>query len=1113
MEDLLLAPPIPAPRILTRATSANNWTSPRPPPHELAFLPRAVSDQGWVSTTKWAAGVLMCAASVLCAPPARALDPHRAIHQYVSRTWGVAEGLPQNSINATVQTPDGYLWLATEEGVVRFDGARFTIFSEATNDAITHNDVTDLCVDGGGALWVAVRGGGVLRYEHGAFRVWHAADGLVDDFAMRVACGPADDVWAGTSRGVTHFHHGKLTSYAAKDGMPSDNVTALVVDPEDAAWVGTDAGVVRLSPGAPPRVYGAAEGLRFDTVTQLKRLRDGTLLVAGRGAIARLGDDGTFTSFAGAAELPTHDVTSIVEDSDGNLWVGTREGGIHRRDNDGEWSTFGADQGLADDVVQSLMEDSEKSLWIGTETRGVQRLANSKIVTYGRFDGITGGLAWSIFEDRDGNIWVGTRGAGAQRRGPDGTVRTFATKDGMPADTVYGIAQAPDGAMWFATQGGGVARMDQDGKFTVWDTSHGLSDNWARSVFADSHGNVWIGMEGGGLDRLKDGKLTHYSTDDVLASNVVRMIREDRTGVVWFGTDGGGVTRFGDEKFTTLRKSDGLSDDSVIAVTLDDDGTYWFGTYHGVTRMQNGKLFPASTKDGLFTNIAFTVLNGSDDSLFMSSNMGITEIKKRDFDLLAKGLAPSIKGKLFGVSDGMKIAECNGGSPAGIRAHDGKLWFATMGGAVMIDPAALRPNPTPPPVVIESLKVNRLDVALHGGELRLEPGSRDFELTYTAMSFLEPERVRFRYRLVGFDQDWVEAGPRRAAFYTNLSPGSYTFRVIAANADGTWNETGAQAAFVLLPHFYETWPFYVIVGVGVVLLAGAVFRARVAQLRAYSRELERRVAARTRELGEALSSLEAKDKRISEDLEQARAFQQGILPKLPDRKDVRFGVCYAPADQVGGDVYDVCEIEKDIIRVFMADTTGHGVQASLRTMVLRTEYDAVKRTAESPGRALEQVNRRLFARHKDLELRCNAVCFDVRLNGLAGDGIGGVGGARVTYANCAQPPLLHASASGVDEVYEKGPFLAMTDEIALSEREIALAPGDRLLVFTDGVFEQEDQKGAQFGFEPLTKLLADGAVAPSELVDDACAKVRAFAGRTTLDDDVTIICVAVPKTS
>ena len=1044
-----------------------------------------------------AAAAVGLAASLGVVSEARALNPARAIHQYVSHSWNVDSGLPQNSVKGIAQTPDGYLWLGTEEGLVRFDGIRFTIFNEGSASEISGNDMDAMCTDGAGTLWVAAREGGLIRYADGKLRTFHEAEGIASDILTSIACGGAEEAWVGSPKGLLHYLRGTITKIGVADGLPGESVSALTLDPDGTVWVGTDRGLAKVAGGTASTV-----ALPRDPVTAVYQSPKGALLVGTRGRVRML-EKGAWVAYGAEEGLPEHDISALLVDRDENLWVGFREGGLRRRTPAGKWSAYIGEQGLAGNVVGALFEDREGNLWVGWEGDGAERLTNPKVVTYSKNDGITGALVWSVFEDRDERLWIGTRAGGVHRRSKDGTIVTYTKKDGLPADTVFGIDQDPQGNMWFATEGGGVARLDEANHVTVLSTKEGIASDWVRAVHADHRGNVWIGTEGGGLDLYRDGKITHFGQSEWLASETVRTISEDATGTVWFGTEGGGVARYEDGKFSAIRKKDGLSDDSVVSVARDDDGALWFGTYHGLTRYKDGKYKVATTKQGLFNDTLYAALFGNDDRLYMPTNMGISSISREDFEAYARGVKTQLSPEVFGKADGMKIAECNGGSPAAVRGKDGKLWFANGAGAVMLDPSAIKKNPVPPPVLIESMEVDHKDLPLRllRDRVELAPGARDFEFRYTALSFAEPERVRFKYKLEGFDKDWVDAGARRTAYYTNLSHGDYRFRVIAANNDGVWNEAGAELALRLAPHFYETVPFYVGVGAFALLLGGAIFRLRVAQLRAHARELERKVQERTRELGLANRELAAKDLRISQDLEQARAFQQGILPKLPSMEGLRFGVVYRPADLVGGDIYDIVAVGEKI-RVFIADTTGHGVQASLRTMVLRTEYDALKRTSRSPAQLLCDVNRRLFERYPDLELRSNALCFDIERNGA--------GGARVTFANAAQPPLLHATNSHVAEVYEPGPFLAMMEEIEISERAIELAPGDRLLAYTDGVYEQENRSGEPFGFERMTAIFADKALDAGGIVEKLRAEVEMYAGGP-LEDDVTIVCIEAKR--
>jgi serine phosphatase RsbU (regulator of sigma subunit) len=422
------------------------------------------------------------------------------------------------------------------------------------------------------------------------------------------------------------------------------------------------------------------------------------------------------------------------------------------------------------------------------------------------------------------------------------------------------------------------------------------------------------------------------------------------------------------------------------------------------------------------------------------------------------------------------------------------MWFATTEGLAVVDPEHLPHNDVPPPVLVEEVRVNQ--ARARDGE-RLAAGAREFELRYAAPSFAVPERVRFKYRLDGFDADWVAAGSRRVAYYTNLAPGAYTFRVMAANEDGVWNDSGARFAFSVAPYFHQTRTFWAAVILAIGAAVYGVFRLRTRQLHARAAVLEQHVRERTVELSHANAELEAKDRRKQRDLLQAQSFQQRLLPALPYSPAVRFAAGYQPADVVGGDIYDVSELAPGRFRLFLADTTGHGVQASLRTMVLKTEYDRLKRTAASPAALLSALNAVLIASFPALEMRCSAVCVDLVVTS---------GGApHAIYANAAHPPMLHVGPNGIDEVYIASAFLGMMDDPEFEEKTIALSAADRIVLTTDGLLEQENGRDEAFGFDRVRVLASVRTVSIDKLARRLVEDVIAFAAPGALADDVAIL--------
>jgi diguanylate cyclase (GGDEF)-like protein len=452
-------------------------------------------------------------------------------------------------------------------------------------------------------------------------------------------------------------------------------------------------------------------------------------------------------------------------------------------------------------------------------------------------------------------VWLGTRGSGVTRF-HNGVFTTFSTKNGLSGDFVRSVYEDGQGRLWVGTWGDGLDRL-QGGAFQAFHEKDGLPSDIVRCLYRDRAGTLWVGTDAGGLTEVHDGHFRVHGVREGLSSSTVLAILEDREGSLWIGTEGGGLDRYFHGKFTAYTAKDGLSDDTVLALYEDSDGCLWIGTDGGgLGRLKDGRFTRFTRKDGLFDDAQYAILEDGRGNLWMSSSRGIFSVRRQDLEDFAEKKSAGFTSVSFGRSDGMRSAECSGFTqPAAWKTHDGRLWFPTIEGAVVIDPDHIKTNMIAPPVVIERAaadhrelpRLARLDLALERGEL---------EFHYTALSFVDPERVRFHYKLEGFDPDWIDAGSRRVAFYTNIPPGKYTFRVRACNNDGIWNEEGDSLRFSLKPRFRQTGFFYGLCGLGLVFVGFGAARVRVARARARQRDLEQQVAERTVQLEEANTKLQ-----------------------------------------------------------------------------------------------------------------------------------------------------------------------------------------------------------------------------------------------------------------
>ena len=560
---------------------------------------------------------------------------------------------------------------------------------------------------------------------------------------------------------------------------------------------------MEIGEGGTVRIRGKKDGLPSDLIWSLHRDRSGALWVGSDGAgLVRISKE-RIESFGVADGLAHPFVRSIGEDREGSVWIGTN-GGLNRF-RDRKVLVYGAREGLPDENVRSVARTTGGTLWAGTDSGGIAALRGERFVVPPEAEALRGVPIRSVVAAPGNVLWIGTNGAGLIRLS-GGKLTRFTKKDGLPSDIVYAVALDAKGNVWAGTYGAGVASYDGR-RFTVIDRARGLPREVIRCLLAGRDGAMWIGTDAGGLVRLKDGVLSVLDTRHGLASDVVFSLHEDAEGLLWIGTAGG---------LSLLRR--------------------------------DGSLRSVGLADGLPDEKVFQILEGDADSLWMSSNKGIFRVSRADVVERMAGRRGPFTARALGRADGLPTAQCNGASsPAGLRDADGRLWFPTLKGLVGVDPARLRSNTTVPPVVIHRVLVDGRPVA-GVSPVELPPRTGKIEIHYDGLSFQAPEKVRFRYRLEGFEASWVDAGTRRSAFYTSLPPGDFVFRVVAANNDGVWNETGARFAFRLKPGLHQRLGFRVGAAAVLLLAVGTGYAIRMRGVRARHTELQRLVDERTRSL-------------------------------------------------------------------------------------------------------------------------------------------------------------------------------------------------------------------------------------------------------------------------
>jgi len=804
-----------------------------------------------------ASGYALVAALLLVAG-ADALDRSKAVTQHHYQAWLTEDGLPQISVQDVLQDHHGYLWLGTQEGLVRYDGARFVVYDSRNTETIDNNYITSLLQTADRTLWIGTYGGGVLRYHQDAFTALTEADGLSSGIVHDLVETDGGEVWIGTENGLSRYRDGVIDVYGADDGLPHEMVQALLVDREGTLWVGTRGGGIARWKDGRLTVPDLGGPLASELISSLVEDRSGAVWIGTQDAGLYRHADGELRRYGTADGLSSEIVVTVDQDSDGGLWVGTYDGGLCRL-SDELFDCLTPAEGLEHAHITSLLEDTEGNLWFGSLGGGLNRLRDAKFTSFTPTEGLTTAGVWVLLEGQRG-LWVGTE-AGLDLLVDDRFV-TYAGQAATAEDALMAIHEDPDGTLWTGLYGGGLRRL-KDGRWTTYTTVHGLADDQVFSVLPDREGGLWLGTRRG-LNLFKDGQFTTFTTADGLPHDNIRVLQMDRQGVLWIGTRGGGIARYQYGAFTPFEPASGLRPNQkmVYAIHEDADGTLWFGTLGGLIRHADGETQVFTVDDGLFDDIAYAIVEDDDGYLWMSCNRGVYRVAKEDLVAYAAGALDRIPSESFGRADGMPDTECNGGShPAGYRTADGRLWFPTVGGVASIDPRQMRRNEVPPPVRIEAVQIDeqRLEP---DGYVELQPGRKRVEIRYAALSLTAGDQVRFKYILEGADRSWSGETDRREVVYSSIPHGNYRFRVIACNNDGVWNETGDEFSFRVRPHVYQTSWFATLVA-SIALLSLAVGHGiRVRRLTRRTEELENAVDERTQELrkmAEELKELSLRD--------------------------------------------------------------------------------------------------------------------------------------------------------------------------------------------------------------------------------------------------------------
>ena len=772
---------------------------------------------------------------LLWCPDAPALNPSLDVSQYAHTAWTYRNGFMQGAVNAIAQTPDGYLWLGTQSGVVRFDGVRAVPLPLRPGQQLPSTSVGTLLAARDGTVWIGTLDG-LVSWKNGQLTAYPA---LARRTVLALLQDRAGTVWAGGLAGPTGTLcaiRGESTTCYGDDGSLGTVVASLYEDSDGSLWVGATTGLWRWRPGPPTR-YLAAPISRGGKMTQGDH---GSGLVVAVGSVRQI-IGRTVTDY------PLHGVPlpltagTVLRDRNGGLWIGTTAHGIVHS-YEGKTSAFAHNDGLSSDQVYALFEGREGSIWVAT-AEGLDQFRELPVTSLPVKQGLSSAIASSVLAARDGSVWVGTSDGLYRWKEGRTTIYRRRSNPGLADDDIQSLFEDERGRIWVSSFRG-LAAFEK-GKFTPVPSVPAGAKN---AIAGDNHGGLWLSLFGTGKDyslaHLAGGKIVEQVPWLKLGGGPGTGLVPDPDGGIWTGLLSGGMAYFRAGQIRNLPLSgDGASARRVLDVARDRDGSIWATTNNGVSRINNGRVATLTTANGLPCNTVHWIIEDDLSSYWLYTQCGLLRVARTDMDSWIADPKRAIRPTTFGVEDGIRLVPIlKGLRPAVTKASDGRIWFVNGEKVSFIDPSRITLNTLPPPVHIEQITADDKTYDATNG-MRLPPRVHNLAIDYTALSLVAPEKVRFRYKLEGQNRNWHEVVNDRQVQYTNLAPGTYRFRVLACNNSGVWNEEGATLDFVIPPAWYQTNWFRAACVAAFLAMIWGVYQLRVRQLaRQFNMRLEERVA-------------------------------------------------------------------------------------------------------------------------------------------------------------------------------------------------------------------------------------------------------------------------------
>ncbi len=781
--------------------------------------------------------------------------------RYMYNWWDNTDGIPSNSLFSITQSEDGYIWFAGEGGLVRFDGSRFTVYNPSNTPEIKDKLFYALAKGRDGTLWAANMGGIVNISEDGFTHINRTRDSTAHK-VNSILQGADHKIYLATAGNGLEVMNTKreMTIYQTGDGLSSNTIYDQEFDSDSTLWLGTHNGLNRFSNGD-PEPFTKFEQINGREIRTLLADSHNRLWVGTHNNGLFMIEKGNITKYSTENGLSGNMVVELYEDRDGVIWAGTNGNGINRI-TEGQIAHYTTDDGLPGNTIFSIYQSSDGSYWAATAGLGLTHFSEAKITSVTEDQGLSSNIILPIYQHQNGDIWVGTAGEGLNQIDSEGSIQTYTTDSGLANNLILSIYGEPDGTLWVGTPSG-LNKINED-EITQLTSSDGLGFETINAILLDRSETLWIAGPPGNLQFKKDGLFQTFRLPDPFQSAHIVTLFEDSGNNLWAGSMGAGILRISSQDTTHFTVADGLPSDTILEIMEDRNGNIWIGTNNGLGRFKDNKFETFTTADGLRRNEFYRLLEDHQGNLWSCSNDGLQITNIESVELYSQNRTGSIQSYSMTTTDGMPNNECNGAvSPAGWIMQNGEFWFPTVRGVAQVNPDSVGFDTTPPAILIENLNSGNRTYS-RNEPISLPPGTSTFEIKYTALEFINPDRIQFRFRLKGFHDTWVDAENRRTAYFTGLPPGRYEFEVQASKAGGEWAETAHPLVFHIEPFFYQTRTF---LGVIFILLFFTGFGVeRLWRYKTDQQRLQKKVDRRTKELRNEVRQHQKTEQQLEESL-------------------------------------------------------------------------------------------------------------------------------------------------------------------------------------------------------------------------------------------------------